>query len=114
MVPFLSNSLEELVCSLMKVIVKEEVLEEVSTALSVTNIDIAKSSNQLEAGQVKLGTALKQSLSLMESRPEQERTFKRECKQVIIVLIQKLQERCPLIVRNYLQIQWWKKKNYEK
>ena len=103
MVPFLSNSLEELVCSLMKVIVKEEVLEEASTALSVTNIDIAKSSNQLEAGQVKLGTALKQSLSLMESRPEQERTFKRECKQAIIVLIQKLQERCPLrysIVRN--------------
>ena len=103
MVPFLSNSLEELVCSLMKVIVKEEVLEEASTALSVTNIDIAKSSNQLEAGQVKLGTALKQSLSLMESRPEQERTFKRECKQAIIVLIQKLQERCPLrysIIRN--------------
>ena len=37
------------------------------------------------------------------SRPEQKRAFKRECKQVIIVLIQKLQERCPLkysIVRN--------------
>ena len=42
----------------MKVIVKEEVLEEASTALSVTKIvDIAKSSNQLEAEQVKLGTA---------------------------------------------------------
>ena len=39
----------------------------------------------------------------MESRPEQKRAFKGECKQVIIVLIQKLQERCPLkysIVRN--------------
>ena len=82
---------------------KEEVLDEASTALSVTKIDIAKSSNQLEAEQIKLGTALKQSLSLMESRLEQKRTFKRECKQVIIVLIQKLQERCPLkysIVRN--------------
>ena len=64
---------------------KEEVLDEASTALSVTKIDIAKSSNQLEAEQVKLGTALKQSLSLMESRLEQKRTFKRECKQVIIV-----------------------------
>ena len=87
----------------MKVIVKEEFLEKASTSLSVTKIDIAKSSNQLEAEQVKLGTALKQSLSLMESRLEQKRAFKRECKQVIIVLIQKLQERCPLkysIVRN--------------
>ena len=104
MVPFLSDSLEELLHSLMKeVIVKEEVLKEASTAWSVTTIDIAKSSNQLEAEQVKLGTALKQSLSLMESRPEQKRASKRECKQVIIVLIQKLQERCPLkysIVRN--------------
>ena len=82
---------------------KEEVLDEASTALSVTKIDIAKSSNQLEAEQVKLGTALKQLLSLMESRLEQKRAFKRECKQVIVVLIQKLQERCPLkynIVRN--------------
>ena len=103
MVPFLLDSLEELLRSLMKVIVKEEVLEKASTALSVTMIDIAKSSNQLEAEQVKLGTALKQSLSLMESRPEQKRDFKRESKQVIIALTQKLQERCPLkysIVRN--------------
>ena len=82
---------------------KEEVLVEASTALSVTKIDIAKSSNQLEAEQVNLDTALKQSLSLIESRPEQKRAFKMECKQVIIVLIQKLKERCPLkhsIVRN--------------
>ena len=103
MVPFLSNSLEEFVHSLMKGIVTEEVLEEASIALSDTNNDIAKSSNQLEAGQVKLGTALKQSLSLMKSRPEQERTFKRKCKHVVIVLIQKLQERCLLrysIIRN--------------
>ena len=102
MVPFLSDSLEELLRSLMKVIVKE-VLEEASTALSVTKIDITKFSNQLEAEQVKLGTSLKQSLSLMESRPEEKRAFKRECKQVIIVLIQKLQERFPLkysIARN--------------
>ena len=120
MVSFLSDSLEEPLHSLMKVIVKEEVLEEVSTALNVIKIDITKSSNQLEIEQIESGTALKQSLSLMESRPEHKRAFKRKCKQVIIVLIQKLQERCPLkysIVRNssaYCQIQWWKKKIYQK
>ena len=48
MVPFLSDSLKELPRSLMKVIVKQEVLEEASTALSLTKIDVAKSSNQLE------------------------------------------------------------------
>ena len=59
MVSFLSESLEEFLRNLMKVIVKEEVLEEASTALRVTKIDIAKSTNQLEAEQVKLGAALK-------------------------------------------------------
>ena len=77
MAPFVSDSLEELLHSLMKVIVKEEFLEKASNSLSVTKIDIAKSSNQLEAEQAKLGTALRQSLSLIESRPEQKRTFKR-------------------------------------
>ena len=103
LVPFLSDSLEDLLHSLMKVIVKEEILEEASTALSVTKIDVAKSSNQLEAEQIKFGTALKQSLSSMECRPELKRAFKRECKDVVVLLIQKLQERCPLkysIVRN--------------
>ena len=47
MVLFLSDSLEE-------------VLEEASTALNVTKIDIAKSSNQLEEEQVNFGVALKQ------------------------------------------------------
>ena len=60
MVLFLSDSLEELVRSLMKVIVKKEVLEEASTVLNVTKIDIAKSSNQLEEEQVNFGVALKQ------------------------------------------------------
>ena len=46
MVPFLSDSFEELLRCLMKVIVKEAVLEEPFTALSVTKIDIAKFSNQ--------------------------------------------------------------------
>ena len=76
MVPFLSDSLEELLRSLMKVIVKQEVLEEASTALSLTKIDFAKSSNQLEVEQVKLGTALKQSLSSMESRPDRKELSK--------------------------------------
>ena len=73
MVLFLSDSLEELVRSLMKVIVKKEVLEEASTVLNVTKIDIAKSSNQLEEEQVNFGVALKQyflSWKVDQSRKE--------------------------------------------
>ena len=52
MVPFVSDSLEELLRSLMKVIVKEEFLEKASTSMSVTKIDIAKSKKQEKIGMV--------------------------------------------------------------
>ena len=103
MVPFLSASLEEILRVLVKTILKQEVFEEATTALSLIKVDVAKSSNQLEVDQVKLGTALKQSLSSMEYRPEKKRAFKKECMQVVVALLQKLQERCPLkyaVVRN--------------
>ena len=96
MVPFLSASLEEILRVLMKTILKQDVLKEASNALSLTKHDVAKSTNQLEVNQVKLGTILKQSLSSMECRPEKKRTFKKECMQIVVALLQKLQERCPL------------------
>ena len=45
-------------------------MEEATAALSLTKVDVAKSSNQLELDQVRLGTALKQSFSPMECKPE--------------------------------------------
>ena len=47
MVPFLSDSLEELLRSLMKVVVKQEVLEEASTALSLTKIEVRGRTSQI-------------------------------------------------------------------
>ena len=59
MIPFLSASLKEILRVFMKAILKQDVLEEATTALSLTKVVVAKSSNQLEVDQVKLGTALK-------------------------------------------------------
>ena len=66
MVTFLSASLE----GILRVLMKQDVLEEAKTALSLAKVDVAKSSNQLEVDQVKLRTALKQSLSSAEGRLE--------------------------------------------
>ena len=55
-------SLEETLHILMKATLRQEVLEEATTALNLKKFDIAKSGNQLEVNPVKLGTALKQSL----------------------------------------------------
>ena len=55
-------SLEETLHILMKATLRQEVLEEATTAINLKKFDIAKSGNQLEVNPVKLGTALKQSL----------------------------------------------------
>ena len=59
MVPFLSASFKEILCVLMKAILKQDVLEEATTVMSLTKVVVVKSSNKLEVDQVKLGTALK-------------------------------------------------------
>ena len=59
MVPFLSASFKEILCVLMKAILKQDVLEKATTALSLTKFVVVKSINKLEVDQVKLGTALK-------------------------------------------------------
>ena len=103
MVLFLSASLEKILCVLMKAILKQEALEEATAALSLTKVNVVKSSNELEVDQVKLGTVLNQSLSSMESRLEKKRAFKKKCMQIFVAFLQKLQERCPLtysVIRN--------------
>ena len=84
MAPFLSASLEEILRVLMNA--RQDVLEEATAALSLTKVDVAKSINQLEVDQIKLGATLKQSLSSMECRSKKKRTFKKEYMQVVIAL----------------------------
>ena len=76
----------------MKAILEQEALEEATAALSLTKVNVVKSSNELEVDQVKLGTALNQSLSSVESRLEKKRAFKKECMQIFVAFLQKLQE----------------------
>ena len=61
----------------MKAILEQEALEEATAALRLTKVNVVKSSNELEVDQVKLGTALNQSLSSMESRLEKKEPSKR-------------------------------------
>ena len=103
MVPFLSDSLEELVRSLMNIILKPDVVKKANSAYLLTTVDVAISDNQLELYQMKFGTALKQMMVSLNSRPEKKRAFQQECKQIVVVLLQKLQEKSPLkyaVVRN--------------
>ena len=101
MFPILSASLEEISRVLTKAILKQNilVLEEATIVLSLTKIDVAKSSNQLDVNQVKLGKALIQSLLSVECKPKKKRGFEKERMHVVVTLLYF----CPLkyaVVRN--------------
>ena len=97
MVPFLSSVLVEIFKSLMKMIVKREIITSANTAYKISKIDVAVADNQIPVDSIDLGTALKEMLASLPSRPEKKREFKAECCQKIIIkMIQKLQERSPL------------------
>ena len=97
MAPFLSDSLECLLRNLMlKMIVKPEVMEGTTTsaAFKLAKLDLSNNENLISPELLKLPTGTKGLLKT--SKENQKRQFKKDCRIIIIILIKKLQERCPL------------------
>ena len=65
----------------------------VTTALKLVKIDITDKENQLDAVSIKLGAALKDMLSALGATDVKIPNFKKECKDSVIAIIAKLQER---------------------
>ena len=96
MVPFLSDSPECLLRNLMKMIVKPEVMGGTSTsaAFKLVKLDLSNNENLISPELLKLPTGTKGLLNTLKE--DQKRQFKKDCRIIIITLIKKLQERCPL------------------
>jgi len=95
MVPFLEKSLVGVLQSLMRTIIKPEVLEKANTSLKLVKLDVTKSENTLPAELIKLPTATKSKLAEMPN-DQRKRAFKSNSKSMLVALILKIQERCPL------------------
>ena len=54
MMPFLSGSLETMICRVMKMFIKGDVLNEAVTAFRLIKIKVSETSNQLTIGNLKL------------------------------------------------------------
>ena len=103
MEPFLGASLVDILNTLMKMIVKAEVLDEICgdnvSSFKLVKIDLAKSENLIHHNLVKLPTATKALLKSLVLPVDKKCQFLKECKANLVALIKKLQEKCPL---NYL------------
>ena len=97
MVPFLEKSLVIVFQPLLKMVIKSELLKEVDTSLKLVNLDLSKSSSLVPCELIKLPTAAKALLSSTNfTNNPNKRSFKKDCKSMIVSMISKLQERSPL------------------
>lgn len=96
MVPFLSGALVQVMKSLLRIFIKEDVIREASSALKVSRIDVENEENYLDLSKIKVSTALKEILREVDVPDHKKMKFKSECRSIIISIILKLKERSPL------------------
>ena len=96
MVPFTEHTLADILPTLMKNIVKSWFFGQVFFILKLSKLDLSNSENTLPYELMKLPTATKSSLWYVDLSNKNKRYFLKNAKQMIIMLIQKFQKRCPL------------------
>ena len=95
MVPFFEETLVNLITPFVKMVVKSDVLDEANTSLKLIKIDLTKAKN-LPCELIKLPTATKDLLKSSLVENDKKRLFKNDCKAMIIAMLQKIQDKCPL------------------
>ena len=94
MVLFLEHGFVDVLHTLMKTVVKPDVLDRANSSLKLSKLDLSNSEN-LPCELMKFPTATKSSLWSADLSNEKQRSSLKNAKQMIVVLVQKVQERCP-------------------
>ena len=74
-------------------VIRQNVLDNVTLALKLVKIDMTDKENQLDAMSIKFGIAVKDMLGAADMKIQ---NIRKECKDSVIAIIAKLQERSPL------------------
>ena len=80
----------------MKMFIKEDVLNEAVTAFRLIKIKVSETSNQLVIDDVKLTTATGALLKSFSVDKAAKENFRRDCVTFLLKMVQKLQEKSPL------------------
>ena len=104
MIPFIFSELEETFSQLIRLVFRKDVIDHASTIskkLRKSGLQIKK--NYLEDCLVDVGSAIRYLLQQAKVSAEKKRSFKGDCKKMIIDILVKLQENTPLRynIQNY-------------
>ena len=95
MMSFLCGSLETMIRCVMKMFIKEDVLNEAVTTFRLIKIKVSEISNQLAIGDVKLTTATEALLKSCTVDKAAKENFCRDCVTFLLRMVQKLQKKSP-------------------
>ena len=96
MVPFLDESLSDIVLTLMRITVKPAVLMETNANSKFIKIDLSNANNLCPCELIKLPTATKALAEKAELPSQKKRNLMKDCQAMIATVLQKIQEKCPL------------------
>ena len=96
MTPFLFGSVETMIRLVMKMFIKEDVLNEAVTAFRLIKIKVSETSNQLAIGDAKLTIATELLLKSCSVDKAAKENFRRDCVTFLLRIVQKLQEKSPI------------------
>ena len=97
MVPFLTDALQSIVMSLMKIFINLEVLDAANCSENeLVKLDVFNLGNQIPSDIIRLPTATKTLLKSTVIDVNKKHQFKKECVAMLVAIVQKLQERIPL------------------
>ena len=92
--PFLEHGFVDVLHTLLKMVIKPDVLDQANSSLKLSKLDLSNSENLLPCELMKFPTATK-SLQSADLSNEKQRSSLKNAKQMIVVLVQKVQECCP-------------------
>ena len=107
MIAYLATDLTKLMRDLVALVMKEDLYENNSTSFKLSALDVEKKENQLPAKRIGIGNAAEATLTSSGVSSLQKMEFKKECCNIVVAVIGKLQQRCPLkysLVRSLISL----------
>ena len=96
MMSFLVDSLDTTIRKLIRIVVVKDIINEAKHPRDLIKLDLHNKDYILPDWSVKLPTATCSKLRLAKMKEMEKGKFRRECKEVVIVLLEKLMEKSPL------------------
>ena len=103
MIPFLALELYVTLRQLTSLDVKNKVVSDSNVPYLLLKLDLRKKENLCNIDNVELGSAVTSALTNLKVKEEVKLKFRKDCVAIVLKLIAKIKERCPLkyhIVRN--------------